>query len=71
MDTQRVIAGGIVFFSLVLLADIEPLATLAVAFALLILIATAMTVGPVAFGRVSELVGGTNTGGGGGGKKRS
>lgn len=70
IDTQRLIAGGVVFFSLVLLADIEPLATLAVAFALLILIATAMTVGPVAFGRISELVG-AKSGGTGPSKKRA
>lgn len=54
---QRIIAGGIVFFSLVILADYDQTASLAVAFAYLILLSAAMTVGPVAFGRLSELVG--------------
>lgn len=56
--TQRVVAGGIVFFSLVTLADIPATSKLAVAFAYLILLSAALTVGPVAFGRVSALVGG-------------
>lgn len=55
---QRGIAFGIVFFSLVMLADIPATSEVAVAFAYLILLATALTVGPVAFGRISSLVGG-------------
>lgn len=55
---QRVIAGGIVFFVLVMLADIPATSEVAVAFAYLILLSAALTVGPVAFGRISSLVGG-------------
>jgi hypothetical protein len=55
---QRIFAGGVVFFALVLIADIPQTASIAVAFAYLILLSAALTVGPVAFGRVSALVGG-------------
>lgn len=55
---QRVIAGGIVFFALVMLADIPATSQIAVAFAYLILLSAALTVGPVAFARISTLVGG-------------
>lgn len=55
---QRIIAGGIVFFTLVLFADIPATSQLAVAFAYLILLSAALTVGPVAFSRVSNVVGG-------------
>lgn len=55
---QRIVAGGVVFFSLVLAADIPATSQLAVAFAYLILLSAALTVGPVAFARVSAMVGG-------------
>lgn len=54
---QRGVAFGIVFFSLVMLADIPATSEVAVAFAYLILLSAALTVGPVAFGRISNLVG--------------
>lgn len=61
---QRIIAGGIVFFALVTLADTDTFGSVAVAFSYLILLSAALTVGPVAFGRISKLV---TTGGGAGG----
>lgn len=54
----RIVAGGIVFFTLVLFADIPATSQIAVAFAYLILLSAALTVGPVAFARISSLVGG-------------
>jgi hypothetical protein len=69
---ERYAAGAIVFFSLIVIADIPSLSLIAVAFAYLILLSAAMTVGPVAFGRLSTLVGAAPVaGGGGGGKKRA
>lgn len=53
---NRVIAGGVVFFTLIVASDIDATSELAVAFAYLILLSAAMTVGPVAFARVSDLV---------------
>lgn len=58
---ERVIAGGVLFFSLILVADIDPLAEIAVAFAYLILLSATMTVGPVAFARISKMVGGSSS----------
>jgi hypothetical protein len=69
---QRIVAGGIVFFSLVILSDVPTTSSIAVAFAYLILLSAALTVGPVAFGRVSNLVNSpsisTGVGGGSSGK---
>jgi hypothetical protein len=56
---QRIFAGGIVFLTLIIVADNPSTATIAVAFAYLILLSAAMTVGPVAFARISSLVGAT------------
>lgn len=53
---QRIFAGGVVFLVLIVLADNESTESIAVAFAYLILLSALMTVGPVAFGRVSALV---------------
>lgn len=64
---QRIIAGGVVFFALVTLADTDTFATVAVAFAYLILLSAALAVGPVAFGRISNLVTTSSNSGGGGG----
>lgn len=57
-SARRIFAGGIVFFTLVILADIPATSEVAVAFAYLILLSAALTVGPVAFARVSSAVGG-------------
>ena len=54
---ERVAAGIVVFLTLVILADNETTAPIAVSFAYIILLASAMSVGPVAFGRISSLVG--------------
>lgn len=56
---RRAAAFGVVAFFLITAADIEPTAELAVAFSYLILLSAAMTVGPVAFARLSSLVGGS------------
>lgn len=72
---ERIAAGGVVFFTLIVLADVPTTSALAVAFAYIILIGALMSIGPVAFGRVSRLVNGTggaggtgsNVGGGSGG----
>lgn len=53
---QRIFAGGVVFLTLIIVADNPSTASIAVAFAYLILLASLMTVGPVAFARVSSLV---------------
>lgn len=55
--TGRQIAAG-AFVALVLLtaADFEPTSSIAVAFAYLILLAALMTIGPVAFDRITTLV---------------
>lgn len=55
---ERIIAGGVVFLSLIILADNPSTEALGVAFAYVILLSTAMAVGPVAFGRISSLVNG-------------
>lgn len=60
---ERIFAGGVVFFGLVIAADIESISTVAVAFAYLILLSSLMAVGPIAFGRISSLVGAAPTGG--------
>lgn len=54
---QRLVAGGVVFFALVILADFDTTASIAVAFAYLILLSSLLTVGPVAMERISTLVG--------------
>jgi hypothetical protein len=55
---QQRIAGGIfVGFVLVVASDFTPTAQLAVAFAYLILISSALVVGPAAFDNVSRMVG--------------
>lgn len=64
---QRIVAGGIVFFALVTLADTDTFGSLAVAFAYLILLSAALAVGPVAFGRISKLVTTSSGSAGGGG----
>lgn len=55
---QRLFAGGVVFFALVIAADIEQLSPLAVAFAYVILLSVIWSAGPVAFRRISNAVGG-------------
>lgn len=64
---RRVAAFAFVGFVLFVGADIPQTAELAVAFAYLILLSAAMTVGPAAFGRISALfvttAGGTSGGG--------
>lgn len=62
---QRIAAGVVVFLSLTILADLPATSELAVAFAYLILLSAALTVGPVAFARVSSLVGGAPASGSG------
>lgn len=54
---QRIFAGAVVFFVLVIAADIEQTSTLAVAFAYVILLSVFWTAGPVAFRRISNAVG--------------
>jgi hypothetical protein len=54
----RIFAGGVVFLALIVVADIPATASIAVAFAYLILFAALMAVGPVAFGRISNIVNG-------------
>lgn len=56
---QRIFAGGVVFLALIIVADNPSTSAIAVAFAYLILLASLMTVGPVAFGRISSLVSGS------------
>jgi hypothetical protein len=69
---ERIIAGGVVFLALIIVADYDATAPIAVAFAYLILLSAAMTVGPVAFGRVSAMVGASpGASGASGGKKRA
>lgn len=52
----RIIAAGIVFFVLVVASDLDETSELAVAFAYVILLSAALTAGPVAFARISDLV---------------
>jgi len=68
---ERIAAGAIVFLSLTILADIPATSRLAVAFAYVILLSAALTVGPTAFGRISELVGAPRTGSAGSGAKKA
>lgn len=58
---ERIAAFVIVGLSLIVLADIEQLSTLSVAFAYLILLSVLMLAGPTAFGRLSSLVGAPST----------
>lgn len=68
---QRIAAFAFVAFVLFTAADIPQTAELAVAFAYLILLSAAMTVGPVGLARLSALFGGTDaTQGSGGGQRR-
>lgn len=66
---QQVVAFGVVAFVLVTASDFDTTAPVAVAFAYVILLTTAIAVGPVAFDRISSIVGGASVGGGGGKKK--
>lgn len=52
---QRLAAFSFVAFVLFVAADIPATSEIAVAFAYLILLSAAMTVGPAAFGRISAL----------------
>lgn len=54
---ERIAAGIVVGLMLIIVADIEPLSPIAVAFAYLILLSVLMTAGPTAFKRISSLVG--------------
>lgn len=56
---QRVAAFVIVGVSLVILADFETTASLAVAFAYLFLLSTLFLVGPVAAARLQQAIGAT------------
>lgn len=58
-NVQRVVAFGVVGFALIVASDFETTGPLAAAFAGVILLSTVMLVGPVAFNRVSTLVGGS------------
>ena len=71
-NVQRVVAFGIVGFVLIVASDFESTGPLATAFAGVILLSTVMLVGPVAFDRVTNLVGTTGTTGptGGGARRR-
>lgn len=60
MMGPRIIGGTVVFLTLIIVADIEPLSQLAVAFAYLILFSAIWGVGPVAFARISSMVGSGN-----------
>ena len=62
---QRIAAFAFVGFVLFVGADIPQTAELAVAFAYLILLSAALTVGPSAFARVSDLFAAKGTSGGG------
>lgn len=67
---QRVAAFIIVGMFLVIMADYETTAPIAVGFAYLFLLSSLILVGPVAFGRLQTLIGAkpeAATGGGGGG----
>jgi hypothetical protein len=55
-NIKPIVAFGIVAFVLVTASDFDSTAPLAVAFAGVILLSTALLVGPVAFDRVSKLV---------------
>lgn len=68
---ERIAAFVIVGLSLIVLADIDSMSTIAVAFAYLILLSVLMLAGPVAFGRLSALVGAPGATGGGADKKRA
>lgn len=54
---QRVAAFATVAVMLVILADFDTTASLAVAFAYLFLLSTLILVGPVAFARLQEMIG--------------
>jgi hypothetical protein len=59
---QRVAAFGIVGVMLIVAADYETTAPIAVGFAYLFLLSTLYLVGPIAFGRLQELIGVTGKG---------
>lgn len=69
-NVKPIVAFGIVAFVLVTASDFDSTAPLAVAFSGVILLSTALLVGPVAFARISNLVT-TNTPPIGGGGKRA
>lgn len=52
---ERLAAGAFVFFVLIVAADFSATASLAVAFAYLILISSLLVVGPAAFNHLSTL----------------
>jgi hypothetical protein len=56
MSAQRIAAWGVVVFTLIVLAEFDVTAELAVAFAYLILLSVLLTVGPVAFDNLSKMV---------------
>lgn len=58
MNGRAILAWGILTVTLVALADFNTTQELAVAFALLIFLTTALTLGPVALDHITTLVGG-------------
>lgn len=54
---ERIAGGAFVFFVLIVAADFNATASIAVAFAYLILISSALVVGPAAFANLSSLFG--------------
>lgn len=57
LPVQQIIGFGIVSFALIVASDFPATGTVAVAFAYLILLGALMSAGPVAFERLSNLVG--------------
>lgn len=57
LPVQQIVAFGILGFALIVASDFPATGTIAVAFAYLILLGTLMAAGPVAFERLSNLVG--------------
>lgn len=64
VEMNRIVAFAFVGFVLVTASDFPETASLAVAFAYLILLSALMTVGPVAFGRITDLITQSTTAGG-------
>ena len=55
---SQIVGFGVMSFMLIVASDIETTAPLAVAFSGIILLTATIAVGPVAFDRISKLVGG-------------
>lgn len=57
LPIQQIVAFGVVGFALIVASDFPATGSIAVAFAYLILLGALMAAGPIAFERISKLVG--------------